>query len=304
MSVAEKPQALLDYLRLAADYLAKCGSDSPRLDAELLLAHVLKLDRVALYVNHDRPLVKEEVDAFRELLRQRGRGVPMAYILGEKPFLTTSLAVTPAVLIPRPETELLVEAVVEEMGAFSGDELFVADVGTGSGAIAIGVAFGEQRARVVALDVSAEAAEVAATNVERHRLGERVRVVVGDLLTPLLSEADGASLKGRLDVVVSNPPYIASGEWATLPKDVREFEPRLALDGGADGLDVYRRLIPMAAEALRPGGLLALEIGADQGETVPKLLADDGNWVNVSVRQDYAGHDRIVLAFKRGADAS
>lgn len=304
MRVDEKPQALLDYLRLAVDYLGKCGSESPRLDAELLLAHVLKLDRVALYVNHDRPLVNEEVDAFRELLRQRGRGVPIAYIVGEQPFLTTSLHVSPAVLIPRPETELLVEAVVEQMRELPGDELLVADVGTGSGAIAVGVALAEPRARVVALDVSSGAAEVASANVERHGLGERVRIVVGDLLAPLLSEAGHADYKGRLDVVVSNPPYIATDELALLPRDVREFEPVLALDGGADGLDVYRRLIPMAAEALRPGGLLALEIGADQGAAVPKLLADDGRWVDVSVRHDYAGHDRIVLAFKREADAA
>ena len=149
MSTAPRPTALVDYLRLATDYLQNCGIDSARLDAELLLAHVLDLDRVALYVNYDRPLVQKEVDEFRDMLRRRCRGTPIAYITGERPFLSTSLHVSPAVLIPRPETELLVEAVVEWLRQRPGETLFVADVGTGSGAIAVGIALAEPRARVV-----------------------------------------------------------------------------------------------------------------------------------------------------------
>lgn len=302
MSSASKPQALVDYLRLATEYLQKCGSDSPRLDAELLLAHVLGVDRVALYVNHDRPLVPTEVDTFRELLRQRGRGRPVAYILGERAFLTTSLAVNPAVLIPRPETELLVEAVVAWLAEQPGDSLLVADVGTGSGAIAIGIALAEPRAHVVAIDVSADAAQVAQANLERHALQGRVEVVVGDLLTPVLVPPRNARFHGGLDAVVSNPPYIATNELDTLPRDVREHEPRIALDGGADGLHAYRRLIPMASQALRSGGLLALEIGADQGDAVAALISQTGVWRSTRVQKDYAGYDRIVLSIKETVD--
>lgn len=304
MSSGTQPTALVDYLRLATEYLQKCGSGSPRLDAELLLAHVLGVDRVALYVNHDRPLVPDEVGAFRELLRQRGRGTPMAYILGERPFLSTSLVVSPAVLIPRPETELLVEAAVAWLAEQPGASLLVADVGTGSGAIAIGIALAEPRAHVMALDVSADAARVARANVDRHDVNDRVEVVAGDLLAPLLVPPRSARFRGRLDAVVSNPPYIATAELDTLPRDVREHEPRIALDGGPDGLAAYRRLIPMAGQALRPGGLLALEIGADQGEAVAALLAADDGWRDVRVEKDYAGHDRIVLSIKETADAS
>lgn len=298
MSGVPRPTALVDYLRLATDYLKKCGSDSPRLDAELLLAHALGLDRVALYVNHDRPLIRTEVDAFREMLRRRCGGTPVAYITGERPFLSTIVHVTPAVLIPRPETELLVEAVVQWLGRQAGETLLVADVGTGSGAIALGIALAEPRAKLAALDVSGDALAVARMNVERHHLTDRIELLAGDLLTPLLLPPRDAVWAGRLDAVVSNPPYVATAELATLPRDVREFEPRIALDGGVDGLAVYRRLIPMAARALKPGGLLALEIGADQGAAVTELLADSPAWRGVAVQQDYAGHDRIVLAEK------
>lgn len=302
MSAGAEPRTLLDYLRLAADYLKKRGSSSPRLDAELLLAHVLGLDRVGLYVNFDRPLTRAEVDAFRDALRRRGQGEPVAYIVGEKPFLTTSLLVTPAVLIPRPETELLVEAAVGWLRGQPGPQLWVADVGTGSGAIAVGVALGEPRARVVAVDISPEAADVARRNVARHGLEDRVQVLVGDLLSPWFSGLPGGP--GRLDAVVSNPPYVATDELAALPRDVRDFEPRLALDGGPDGLAVYRRLIPMATAALRPGGLLALEIGAAQGTAVAGMLAASGAWTGVRVEKDYGGHDRVVLALRREEDAA
>ena len=169
MSAPTRPQALVDYLRLAADYLQKSGSASPRLDAELLLAHVLGMDRVALYVNFDRPLVPGEVDRYRELLRQRARGTPIAYILGSKPFLTTRVAVGPGVLIPRPETELLVEAAAARLREMPGAELLAADVGTGSGAIAIGLALLEPRARVAALTFPPTRCAQPA-NAERHGL--------------------------------------------------------------------------------------------------------------------------------------
>lgn len=328
-----EPRVLMDYLRLAADYLERSGSPSARLDAELLLGHVLGLDRVGLYVNHDRPLVPAEVDAYREALRARARGMPVAYITGTKEFLRTTLKVSPAVLVPRPETELLVEAVVrwfQAGGAPDGlaasspgvagepkeappagpDGLpgsaehtgrpLLADVGTGSGAIAIGLALALPGARVLAVDISPEALAVARTNVAAHGLEERIVLLEGDLLEPVAGWCRDNGT-GRLDAVVANPPYIPARDWDGLPRSVREYEPRVALDGGSDGLAVYRRLIPQAARLLRPGGLLALEIGHDQEAALRAMLGPGGPWEDVAVRRDYAGHPRVVLA-RRGRE--
>lgn len=303
------PVAVTDYLQLATGYLQNCGSESARLDAELLLGHVLGLDRMSLYVNFDRPLEPAEVDRFRDALRKRCQGTPVAYIVGQRDFLSASLAVNSAVLIPRPETELLVEAVLQQLPAAdkSGGEhepaearYIIADIGTGSGAIAIGLAMTLPDARLVAVDVSADALRVAQRNAQSHAVADQIEFFAGDLLTPLLVPPGADKYKGRLDVVVSNPPYITTDEWQRLPAEVRDFEPRVALDGGVDGLSLYRRLIPAAVDALKPGGLLAVEIGADQAAAVRRLL-DDGAWTDVQLLQDYAGHDRIVLARKDSA---
>lgn len=308
-----KPVVLVDYLRLAHEYLDKSGIETARLDAEILLGDVLGMDRMSLYVNFDQPLEPGEVDRFRTALQRRHRGEPVAYITGRREFLRATLAVTPAVLIPRPETELLVEAVlerlpakepaegvstVEETGDADDRWLQLADVGTGSGAIAIGLAMERDDAHVVALDVSEDALAVARRNAETCSVSERVQFVQGDLLAPLREGADAESFVGRFDAVVSNPPYVATGEWDALPAGIREYEPRVALDGGPDGLDLYRRLVPQAARALKTGGLLALEIGAEQGDAVIGLLTDADAWRDAELLQDYAGRDRFVVARK------
>lgn len=314
---AGAPVALVDYLRLATGYLDDCGSTSARLDAELLLADVLQLDRMSLYVNFDRPLEPAEVDRFRQALRRRCQGTPVAYILGRREFLSATLTVNPAVLIPRPETELLVEAVLQRLGAeaadaededagnrssagpAAGDDFpLIADVGTGSGAIAIGLAMALPAARIVAVDVSTEALDVARANAAAHDVAGRMEFLVGDLLTPLMAPPRSEQYAGRLDVIVSNPPYIATDDWQRLPPEVRDYEPRVALDGGPDGMALYRHLVPAAAEALKSGGLLALEIGADQAGAVRELLESVPGWRQIDLLQDYAGHDRIVLATK------
>jgi len=307
----------MDYLRLAADYLGRCGSPSARLDAEVLLGHVLGMDRVALYVNHDQPLEPAEVDAYRAALRARCQGTPVAYITGKKEFLGMTLAVNRHVLIPRPETELLVEAVVRRLAdaagkAGPGAPLLIADVGTGSGAIALGIARALPHARLLAVDVSPGALAVARENAAAHGLQDRVVLLEGDLLAPVAQElTQGAPAAGgrgldaaarKLDAVVSNPPYIAARNWDQLPREVREFEPRLALDGGPDGLAFYRRLIPQAAALLKAGGLLAVEIGHDQAAPVQALLAAAGGWDGVQVLRDYAGHPRVVLATRQGEE--
>lgn len=293
------PVALVDYLRLATQYLAKCGSPSARLDAELLLADVLGTDRMGLYVHFDRPLDRAEVDRYRHFLRRRCQGTPVAYIVGCKEFYETTLTVNPSVLIPRPETELLVDAVLERIrGQQSVRAPLIADIGTGSGAIAIALALQLPDARIAAVDVSSDALAVAKQNALAYDVLSRIEFIPGDLLTPLLFPPRAQRYKGRLDVVVSNPPYIPTDEWERLPVSIKKFEPRLALDGGPDGLSVYRRLVPDAAQALAEGGLLALEIGSDQGNALTSLLQADVCWEQIELLQDYAGHDRIVLARK------
>ena len=279
---------LLDLLERTTDFLAKRGVDSPRLDAELLLAEVLGLSRTQLYMNHDRPMSDPEVDAFRELVKRRGQREPVAYILGRRDFWTLTLDVTPDVLIPRPDTERLVELVLAWVGSDRSRELRIVDVGTGSGCIALALASELPAATVVAIDTSDAALEIARCNAEKNDLRERVKFVSGDLLSPL------AGREAAVDVVVSNPPYVTDGEYSELDPDVREFEPRLALTSGADGLNAIRRIVPDAHRILRPGGLLAIEIGSGQGPSARSVV--ERRFGSARVEQDYGGHDRVVLA--------
>ena len=268
--------------------LARRGVPSARLDAELLVAHALGTNRVGLYVRHDAPLTEVERAAAREVLRRRRAGEPVAYITGRREFWNVDLHVDRRVLVPRPETELLVEEALAAL-ADAAAPWQVVDVGTGSGAIAAVVASQRPAARVTALDVSAEALFVARENVTRLGLADRIE----------LCEAEGsawlAERPASCDAVLANLPYIATGEFPGLQVEVREHEPRGALDGGPDGLRELRRVVPAAATALRPGGFLGLEIGADQGEAVPALCAAAG-LVEVAVRRDYAGLCRVVKA--------
>lgn len=283
---------VLDLLRLSTGYLRERGSPSPRLDAEVLLAHVLGMERVQLYVHFDRPVDRGELDAYRELVRRRGRGEPVAYLVGEREFRSRPFSVSPAVLIPRPETELLVEAVLPLLDSLP--EGWVVDVGTGSGVIAVSLALEggslQSGSRpLAAVDCSADALEVARHNARRHGVEDRIRWLQGDLLEPV--EAAGLA---PVAAVVSNPPYVPTGDWRALDATVRDFEPRLALDGGPDGLAVIRRLIAESARLLADNGLLALEVGAGQQEAVEALLKTAGfgepRWV-----RDYGGHLRVVL---------
>lgn len=279
---------VLHLLQLSTGYLRERGSPSPRLDAEVLLAHVLGMERIQLYVNFDRPVDREELDRYRELVRRRGRGEPVAYLVGEREFRSLSFAVSPAVLIPRPETELLVEAVLSELDSLPAG--WVVDVGTGSGIIAVCLALEGGPRPVAAVDCSPAALEVARANARRHGVDERIRWLQGDLLAPL----EVAGLE-PVAAVVSNPPYVPTAQWRALEPTVRDYEPRLALDGGPDGLAVIRRLIGDSSRILAPGGLLALEVGAGQRAAVDGLLEAAGfvapRWIH-----DYGGHARVVLS--------
>ena len=257
------------------------GLPTARLDAEILLAHVLETDRVGLYTHFDQPLGVEELSRYRELIKRRLAGEPVAYLVGRREFRSLALDVDARVLVPRPETETLVEVALALLLPGSAR---VVDVGTGSGAIALALKAARPELEVWAVDREAGAAEVARKNAARLELA--IEVAVGDLLAPV---------SGEFQLIVSNPPYIASRELPSLPAEVRR-EPLAALDGGDDGLSVIRRLIADAPDRLVPGGALALEVGAGQAPAVVTLLAGSGRFEPASVTKDLAGIERVVAA--------
>jgi release factor glutamine methyltransferase len=289
--MSHEPWTVRRVLTWTTSHFEKKGVDAPRLTAEILLGHVLGVTRVRLYVDLDRPLQQAELTAYRGLIGQRTAGAPTQYLVGKKEFYGRPFAVDARVLIPRPETELLVESVLQRLPKEG--PCRVLDVCTGSGCIAVTVAAEREGASVWATELSPGAAAVARANAEAHGVGGRVTVLEGDLLGPV---PEGA----RFDVVVSNPPYVASAEIDTLSAEVRR-EPRMALDGGPDGLSLYRRLAVDARRALRPGGLLALEIGEAQGEAVRALLQDAG-YEEVRVVKDLERRDRFAYGMQPGKE--
>ncbi len=285
-------------LREAATSLRARGSRSPRLDAELLLSSALGVERAELLRAPERSLTTGEAAAFEGLLRRRLAREPVAYILGHRAFRTVDLEVTPDVLIPRPETETLVEVALEELrtvplaGPDPEDEPLAMDVGTGSGCVALALAAEDPFVRVVATDVDPDALAVARRNAARLGLARRVEFVLSDLFHDI-----GERI---FDLVVGNPPYIPADEYVALEPNVRDYEPRLALYGGVDGLDVYRRLVPGAALLLQPGGMLALEVGAGQADAVTGIMRASGAFPKPEARDDLAGVPRVVYARRRG----
>lgn len=282
---------VLDVVRWTTARFSERGLGTPRLDAELLVAHVLSLPRLQLYVQFERPLSPDELAALRALIKRRQAGESVAYLTGRKEFWKLEFAVDARVLVPRPDTETLIEEAIARLGAQAEGEAAaaprIADVGTGSGALAITLAKLRADAAVFAADVSAAALEVARANGER--LGAAVTFVEGDLAAPLTAHAP-------FTLIVANLPYIPTGELAGLPLDV-QTEPALALDGGADGLDLVRRLVADAPSLLASGGALALEIGAGQSEATRALLEAAG-FTDVGTRKDLAGTERVVSGRK------
>lgn len=277
----------LKLLAWTQGYFARAGVGSPRLDAELLLAHALSCDRVRLYLDFDKPLGAAELAAFRELVRRRAEGEPVAYLTGVKEFHGRRFRVDARVLVPRPETELLLEAALPALPE-GGAAL---DLCTGSGALAVTLALERPGARVTATDLSAEALEVAAANAAA--LGAEVELLRGDLFAALPAPPP------RFDVVVTNPPYVPSGEWEGLPREVRR-EPRLALDGGPDGLRLLSRIAAEAPRFLVPGGLLVAEMHESHVEALPRLCREAG-FASAEARRDLAGLPRLVVARLGGA---
>ncbi len=266
-------------------YLKEKKIPNPRLEADLLLAKVLALSRVQIYSQWDRPLEKREIQHYRELLIKRVQGWPLAYLTESKGFLGWEFRVNPAVLIPRPETEMVVELAYEQVK--TRPQLRGVEVGTGSGALVISLAKLLPQSQWRAIDISPEALAVARENAALLGVAEQIEFLEGDLLAPLEQEMEG------FDLIISNPPYIPSAQIVTLQPEVRK-EPRMALDGGEDGFAIYRRLFPQAARLLAPEGRLIVEHGYEQREGLQEMLSSLG--MVYKGYQDLAGWDRIIMA--------
>lgn len=290
--MADAPQqwTIAQLLNWTKDYLGQRGIDQPRLCAELLLAHVLHCEKIQLYTRFQESPNPDQLAALRELLRKAGQRAPVAYLTGGKEFFSLSFEVTPAVLIPRPETELLVEEVISFCRPHDRQDWNILDVGTGSGCIAVALAKYIPTARFVASDISPEALQVAQRNVERHDLQERIRLVRADAL-----KLPGEVLpNGGFDIIVSNPPYVADNQVHLLPAEVAQYEPRVALVGGPQGLAFYQLLAEQAPPLLWPGAGLFAEVGYGQHEQVQQIFAATRRFELVKLRRDLAGVERVM----------
>ena len=311
---------ILDVIRRSTDFLSERGVESPRLQVELLLAHVLKLPRLKLYLQFDRVLTEGELAPLRELVKRRGQREPLQHLTGTAAFLGHEMKVTRDVLVPRPETELLAQLAVAKLAELQrsagvppasanptaaemldGNQntggtpaLRCLDFGTGSGCLAIAVAAACQATEVHALDKSPAALAIARENAVSNGVAARITFHEGDGFVALEMSPKSEIQGSKFDVIVTNPPYIPSAEIVTLDSEVRDFDPRLALDGGADGLDCYRMLADQARAWLQPGGWLLAEFGDGQAETLTMLFTAQG-WLLESVEKDLSGRDRVLI---------
>ena len=283
-------------LEWTAAFFARKRVEPARLSAELLLAHVLKVSRIKLYTDYERPLADKELAVYRELVRHAGEQEPIAYLTGKAHFFNLELEVTRDVLIPRPDTETLVENVLQLARHQSGFESpRVLDLCTGSGCIAAAIAYHLKTAVVTATDVSPAAVAVARRNVERLGLQGRVLVEEGDLFEPLSRVVDAQPF----DLIVSNPPYIPTAQIEALDRSVRDYEPIAALDGGLDGLALHRRILTEAPARLAPGGRIYLEIAFDQGAPAEQVAREYEAFDEVRILKDYGGRDRVLAARRK-----
>ncbi len=282
---------VLEVIQRSTDFLARKGVESPRLQVELLLAHVLRVPRLQLYLNFERTLAKTELEAIRGLVKRRGSREPLQHIVGATSFCGLEIAVSPDVLVPRPETELLAEKAWCHLQALAGrgsDRLTALDFGTGSGCLALALAAHCPAVEVCAVDISPAALAVAQENARRHKLSERIRFLAGDGFAALPPGL-------RFDLLVANPPYIPSGDIPHLQPEVRDHDPRTALDGGPDGLEFYRRLAREAPAFLQVAGRAMLELGNGQAEPVQEIFAAH-KWIVERIEADYTGRLRFLTA--------
>jgi release factor glutamine methyltransferase len=286
----EKVWSVVELLKTTTAFFTEKKIDEPRLSADLLLGHVLGLQRLQLYLDHERPVTPSELEAFRAACRERLQGRPVQYIAGEAFFYGYRFFVDERVLIPRPETELVLEHAMERLvasGLDSAKTPSILDIGTGSGCIAITLALRLPSARLTAADVSPDALEVACRNAELHGVADRIRFVEADVLDASFATKAG----GPFDMVISNPPYIPEVEWATLQEEVKQYEPRLALVA-PEGFEYYRSIVAVAPSLLRKGGVLCFELHADGAAGVRKLVSS--GFCGIEVMQDYNRLDRAL----------
>ncbi|WP_294157890.1 peptide chain release factor N(5)-glutamine methyltransferase [uncultured Selenomonas sp.] len=320
---AERPRAAVEpqrvwtigsILQWTTRFFTEKGIESPRIDAEVLLGHVLKKERIYLYVHFEEPLQLEELAAYREAIKQRVSRVPVAYIIGTREFMGLPFKVTEDTLVPRPDTEILVQAAIERLKWLSGAEskpateeaddkvasaeaseshpVRFADIGTGTGAICLSVLKYVPEATADTVDISEAARKVAEENAASLELTERITFYTGDLLHPLAGNI------GSYDAILSNPPYIPDADIETLAPEVRCKEPRTALAGGPDGLAFYRRLIADSPTLLKEDGFLAVEVGIHQEKAVAKMAEENGAFARTEIIKDYGGIERVVVAWK------
>jgi release factor glutamine methyltransferase len=294
-----EPWTSLKLIQWTAGHFEKKGIPNPRLDAELLLAHVLKCKRVDLYTGFEKTVSERHLAEFKALIERRAKREPLQYIIGETEFWGLEIKVTPDVLIPRPETELLVEKALKWLKAQSSKGIFgdnvplepsalsILDIGTGSGCIAIALAKHLPEARITATDISREALEVAKENAEAHGVADRIEFVASDMAPWLYFETQ----ERKFDLIVSNPPYVDSRELDLLQPEVSRYEPRLALDGGKEGLEIVEKILREAPDFLKEGGRLVMEVGEGQAERLRQMAPCE-------IRKDYNGVERIIVLIK------
>jgi release factor glutamine methyltransferase len=295
--VSPRKWIIKDLLAVTADYLQKKDIDSPRLCAEILLAHQLKTTRIKLYLDFDRPLDEKDINEYRILIQRRLTREPVQYITGLQEFWSKEFNVGPQVLIPRPETEILVEQAIsilkDKKDAGETCSVSVLDIGTGSGAVAVSIASELPDADIWATDVSAEALETAMANAIKHGLDARIHFLESDLFSAMTNESHS------FDVIVSNPPYIPKEDYDALPPEVGKYEPRCALDGGEEGLFFVRKIILEAKDFLKPAGWLLMEMAPFQTAKAVALAVQAGFYEEQKIIKDYSHKDRVVMAKKQ-----
>lgn len=291
--MAQEQWTIKKLLEWIIAYFEKSGVDAPRLSAELLLCHVLGLERIQLYTLYDRIVGPDQLAALREMVRRAAAHEPIAYLVGRCEFYSLPLKITPECLIPRPETEHLVERAIDFLRTRTGGQ-YVLDLCTGSGCIAAAIAKNVPNVSVIATDINDSALKIAAENIARHKLTDKVKLLCGDLFDPILKGLD----QTHFDLIVCNPPYVSDLEYENLASNVREYEPKAALYGGADGLDVYKRILEKVEDFLQPDGTLMMEIGYAQGPAIRQMLETSGSFNNITIEKDFANNDRIVIAKK------
>ncbi|WP_425446192.1 peptide chain release factor N(5)-glutamine methyltransferase [Dethiothermospora halolimnae] len=268
---------------------------NPQLDSMLLLCYVINVDKIYIYTHRDQVIDMETVDKFYKLVEKRSKGYPLQYIIKKQEFMGLDFFVDEGVLVPRPDTEILVESIIKlvnESNMRDKDNINIVDIGTGSGAITLSLAHYIKNAFIYSIDISQDALNIAKRNCKNLRLENRVEFLNGDLFKPL----ENLYKEKEIDIIVSNPPYIPTKDITNLEVEVSQYEPKLALDGGIDGLNYYKKIIEQAPNYLKANGILALEIGYNQGKDLKKLLQQIGKFDNIEIKKDLAGHDRVVIA--------